>query len=319
MNPLVMVLGITTALLAGLVLVFFVIAPPPPPRVAADRRRAPGVEHVSTLTKVTERTTSAIDSALSGRDRRIFGEAELELAGIKSQPSGFLIMVASAASLLALVGAILGLTNGTSIWLALLFAFLAPIGAKVLLIVRTSRRRAKFADQLDDTVQLIAGALRAGHALTRAIDSVSREADAPTSEELARVVNETRLGRDLSDSLAVTAQRMQSADFEWVAQAIAINRETGGNLAEVLDHVGATIRERSQIKRQVRALSAEGRLSGVILILLPIAVFLFLLIFQPTYFLPLFSSPFGIIAMIVAVVLLIVGSIWMMLTVRVKF
>ena len=82
------------------------------------------------------------------------------------------------------------------------------------------------------------------------------------SEELARVVNETRLGRDLADALAVTAQRMQSDDFEWVAQAIAINAETGGNLAEVLDQVGRTIRERNQIRRQVTALSAEGRLSA---------------------------------------------------------
>ena len=104
------------------------------------------------------------------------------------------------------------------------------------------------------------------------------------SEELARVVNETRLGRNLADSLAVMAQRMQSDDFEWVAQAIAINQETGGNLAEVLDQVGKTIRERNEIRRQVKALSAEGRLSAIVLVALPIVIFLVLLIVQPTYF-----------------------------------
>ena len=310
--------GIAIALLAALVLLFFVIAPPPP-RVAVDRRRAPGVEHVSSLTKVAERTTAAIDSALSRRKTRLFGAAELELAGISTEPSGFVVMVASAASVLALIGTVLGFASGTSILLALLFALLAPIGAKVLLSVRTSKRRAAFADQLDDTLQLIAGGLRAGHGLMRAIDAVSREADAPTSEELARVVNETRLGRSLPDALDITAARMQSEDFEWAAQAITINQEAGGNLAEVLDRVGETIRERNQIKRQVRALSAEGRLSGIILIVLPIAVFLFLAVVQPGYFQPFFETLVGIIALVVAGLLLIVGSIWMMFTVRVRF
>ncbi|MBT2516653.1 type II secretion system F family protein [Streptomyces sp. ISL-90] len=318
MNTGLLVVGIIFALLAGLALLFLVIAPPPP-RVAADRRRAPGIEHVSTLAKVSGRATSTIDSVMSRRRNRLFGAAELELAGVKTEPSGFLIVVVSAASIAALIGAVLGITNGTSILLALLFAALTPSGAKIVLNMRTSKRRARFADQLDDTVQLIAGGLRAGHGLMRALDVVSRDADAPTSEELARVVNETRLGRDLSDSLAVTAQRMRSEDFEWVAQAITINRETGGNLAEVLDHVGETIRERGQIKRQVRSLSAEGRLSGIILIVLPAGLFVLLSFIQPGYISVFFGSLLGIIALIIAFILLVVGSIWMMLSVRVKF
>lgn len=318
MNPAVLVAGIAVALLAILVLVFFVIAPPAP-RVARDRRLAPGVEHVSTLTKVTERTTSAIDSAMSTRTKRLFGEEELEMAGIKTEPSGFLVLVASAASVLALIGVLVGLTNGTSFVWALLFALLAPVGAKLILIMRTSQRRARFADQIDDTVQLIAGALRAGHGLSRSLAAVASDAGSPTNEELARVVNETRLGRNLADSLAETARRMSSVDFEWVAQAIAINQETGGNLAEVLDQVGRTIRERGQIRRQVSALSAEGRLSGVILVALPIVVFLFLMITQPAYFAAFFQSVLGILALVVAAVLLILGTIWIAFTVKVKF
>ena len=91
----------------------------------------------------------------------------------------------------------------------------------------------------------MAGSLRAGHSLLRAVDAVSQEAGAPTSEEFARIVNETRVGRDLSDALDEVAERMGSEDFTWVAQAIAIHREVGGNLAEVLDAVGHTIRERN--------------------------------------------------------------------------
>lgn len=235
------------------------------------------------------------------------------------EPSGFKLMIISAAAVLALIGAVIGFGSLWSIPLALIFAALAPLGAKILVVWRTSQRRSKFGFQLDDTLQLMSGGLRAGHSLLRSIDAVSHETDAPTSEEFTRVVNETRLGRDLSDALAITAERMQSDDFMWVAQAIAINREAGGNLSEVLDQVASTIRERNQIRRQVSALSAEGRLSGIILILLPIGVFLFLLWTQPGFFAPLFTNPIGILALILAVILLIVGSIWMLLTVRVKF
>lgn len=318
MNPGLLIGGITVCLLAGLILLFFVIAPPPP-RVASDRRRAPGVEHVSTLTKITNRTTAVIDSAFSKQRTRMFGGEELELAGIKSEPSSFIVIVASAASVAALVGALLGLANGTAIILALLFALLTPIIAKLIIILRTSRRRAKFADQIDDTLQLIAGSLRAGHGLSRSVAAVASEAEAPMSEELARVVNETRLGRNLAEALAAAAQRMRSADFEWVAQAIAINIETGGNLAEVLDQVGKTIRQRNEIRRQVSALSAEGRLSGVILVALPVGVFLFLSVTQPALMGVFFSNIIGIIALIVAVILLIIGSFWTAAAVRVKF
>ena len=318
MNPGFLVLGIAACLLAGLLLLFFVIAPPAP-RVARDRRVAPGEEEVTLLGRVTAQTTAVVDSAISSDRKRLFGDTELELAGVKSTPSQFLILVASAASVLALFGVVLGLTSGTSVLLAILFALLTPLGAKLIISARTSRRRTKFADQVDDVVQLVAGSLRAGHGLSTALTSVATDADAPMGEELARVVNESRLGRPLPEALATTAQRMQSKDFEWVAQAIAINAETGGNLAEVLDQVGKTIRERNQIRRQVAALSAEGRLSGLILVFLPIGLFLFLSLIRPDYTAVFFTTIIGIFALIAAVVLLIVGSVWLAFTVRVKF
>ncbi|MGI9824294.1 type II secretion system F family protein [Agromyces sp. Marseille-Q5079] len=318
MSPLLLVAGLAFGLLALFVLIFLVIAAPAP-RVAKDRRRAPGVEEVSALTKLTERTTEVIERVSARRSRRLFGAEELELAGVKTEPSGFIVLVAAASGALAVLGALLGLANGSAFLLAMLFALLGPVGAKVVLIMRTSKRRAKFADQIDDTVQLMAGSLRAGHGLTRSLVSVANDADSPMREELARVVNETRLGRDLASSLAFTAQRMHSADFEWVAQAIAINQETGGNLAEVLDQVGRTIRERSEIRRHVAGLSAEGRLSGVILIVLPIGVALFIGVTQPGYFAAFFESIIGIAALVVAAILLVVGSVWMSFAVKVKF
>jgi Flp pilus assembly protein TadB len=223
------------------------------------------------------------------------------------------------AAVLGAAGIFLG--NGT-VWaipLMVVFAALSPIGAKILLSVRTNQRRARFADQLDDSLALLAGGLRAGHSLLRAIDAVSQEAESPTGEELARVVNETRIGRDLGDALDNTSVRMRSEDFQWVAQAIAINREVGGNLSDVFDQVGRTIRERNQIRRQVKALSAEGKMSAYVLLALPVGVFAFLMLSQPGYFSGFFTSIWGYVALVVAVVLMIVGTLWMLASVKVKF
>lgn len=318
MNAVILYAGLALGLIALLVLVFLVIAPPAP-RVPIERRRAPGAVQASTLTRVTDRTVDAIDGVISKRANPMFGGAELEQAGIRMSPPSFVLMVVCTAIVLAAFGLLIG--NGTpwAIPLMVTFAALAPIGAKLLLGVRAGKRRAAFAEQLDDALTLLAGSLRAGHSLLRALDAVSQETDSPIAEEFARVVNETRIGRDLGDALMNTAVRMKSDDFQWVAQAIAINREVGGNLSEVLNQVADTIRERNQIRRQVKALAAEGKLSAWVLILLPIGVFAFLLLVRPEYFAGVFASIWGILALVAAAVLLIVGSIWMMAVVKVKF
>ena len=318
MSPLLLI-AIILAVGALFAVVFFVVAPPAP-RVPLERRLQPGAEHVPLVTRATDRTVAAVDVAFSG-GRALFSEAELELAGVRMETSAFLLVTFAGSVVAALLGVLLGLGLGPvgSIVLAVLFAVIGPVVAKIILRVRASLRRARFADQLDDTLQLIAGNLRAGYGLVQAIDGLARDAEPPTSEEFARVVNETRIGRDLGDALSGTADRMRSDDFMWASQAIAVNRETGGNLAEVLQHVASTIRERNQIRRQVKALSAEGRLSAIILIALPIVVFVAVLIVQPGYLSTFFQSPIGIGALILAVILMIVGSIWMMLTIRVKF
>jgi Flp pilus assembly protein TadB len=318
MNPSALIAGITIGLLALLVLLFLVIAPPAP-RVKRDRRLAPGASYESALSRVTSKTTAAVDSAISRGRGRFFSEEALNLAGIRSEPSQFVVIVASATSVAALLGAALGLASGTSVLLALLFAVVTPIVARLFVSNRTSKRRAKFADQIDDVLQLVAGSLRAGHGLSTSIASVAADADAPMGEELTRAVNESRLGRSLAEALAITAQRMKSKDFDWVAQAIAINAEAGGNLAEVLEQVSRTIRERNQIRRQVAALSAEGRLSGVILIALPILLFLFFAFVQPMYTEVFFTTLIGIVALVVAGLLMVAGTVWMAFVVRVRF
>jgi Flp pilus assembly protein TadB len=313
----VFLIGVLFAAFALLAIVFFVVAPPKP-RVAIDRRLEPGTTHVSLLTRATERTVSAIENSTRGR-RRLFDEEELDLAGIRMEPSQFLLVTFSSAAALAALGILAGFGSLLSVLFAVLFAALAPIGAKILLAVRTARRRGKFAVQLDDTLQLISGSLRAGYGLVQALDGVAQDLDEPTSEEFARIVNETRLGRELGPALEQTADRMRSEDFRWAAQAIMINRETGGNLAEVLENVAATIRERNEIRRQVQALSAEGRLSATVLSLLPVVVFGAILLLQPSYVAIFFTSILGVLALSACLLLLGAGIFWMYRVTQVKF
>jgi tight adherence protein B len=215
------------------------------------------------------------------------------------------------------VGLITGLLLGPLAGMA--FALAAPLVAKLLLGAREGKRKKAFANQLDDTLQLLAGGLRAGHSLLRAIDAVSREAESPTAEEFARVVNQTRLGRDLNDALEETATRMGSEDFSWVAQAIGIHREVGGDLSTVLDEVGHTIRERNQIRRQVASLSAEGKMSAYVLLALPFVVLAILTLTSPAYVSKFTESPIGYLMMGAAAVMLTVGSLWMRKVVSFKF
>jgi tight adherence protein B len=165
----------------------------------------------------------------------------------------------------------------------------------------------------------MASALRAGHSMLQALASVAREAEEPTSEEFARIINETRVGRELGHSLTDSARRMKSEDFVWVTQAIAINREVGGNLAEVLDGVGNTIRERNQIRRQVKALAAEGKLSAIVLMLLPFGIAGFLLFSNPDYMAKFTESLLGYLMIVASAVLLVVGGLWLRKSVEVKF
>lgn len=313
-----LMIGLGLLFVGGLVLVFLVFAPPAR-RVAATRRVAPGAEYVSVVTLAGDRAVQAVGNRVTLAATHPFGQASLELAGLKTNSQTFLIAIVSGAGALASIGVLVGFGSFWAVVLGVLGLVLAPAGAVLIVRLRTAKRRAAFADQLDDTLQLLSGNLRAGHGLSQAIDAVSRFAEAPTAEEFARIANETRIGRDLGEVLMNTSERMQSDDFKWAAQAIAINRETGGNLSEVLLRTAATIRERNQIRRQVKALSAEGRMSASILIGLPIVVFGIVLIMQPNYLAPFFADALGLAVLIGAVVLMAIGTVWMNAVVKVKF
>ena len=312
MTPL-LVLGLV-AVGAALLLFALVVLPAGPGRVPLSRLDPSAAPSSSALAGAGAAAGAAVEKALAKRGRLAEGAAALERAGMTMRLPDFVLVV----GLATLAAGLLGFAMGGFL-LGLLLAAAAPFGAKLLLRFRAGRRQAAFADQLDDSLQLMAGSLRAGHSLLRAVDSVSQEADTPTSEEFSRIVNETRVGRDLNDALDEVAARMGSEDFVWVAQAIAIHREVGGNLAEVLDAVSHTIRERNAIRRQVKALSAEGKLSAIVLMALPFGVTGFISLTNPAYLARFTQSFMGYAMLATAAIMLIVGGLWLKKTVAIKF
>ncbi|SEL46302.1 tight adherence protein B [Blastococcus sp. DSM 46786] len=302
------------AIAAALLVLALVVLPAGPARVPLARLDPSVAPPTSALAGAGAAAGAAVEKVLVKRGRLAAWAAALERAGLSTTLPNFVLAV----GLTALVGGVIsGLLGGPL--LAVLVVVVVPFGAKLMLGFLAGRRQAAFADQLDDSLQLMASSLRAGHSLLRAVDSVSHEAEAPTSEEFARIVNETRVGRDLNDALDEVADRMGSDDFTWVAQAIAIHREVGGNLAEVLDAVGNTIRERNAIRRQVKALSAEGKLSAIVLMALPFGVTGFLSVSNPEYLAKFTQSLVGYGMLAGAAVMLLVGGLWLKKTVAIRF
>ncbi|MGY1605470.1 type II secretion system F family protein [Geodermatophilus sp. SYSU D00815] len=257
---------------------------------------------------------AAVGRALARGGRLARGTAALERAGVAMALPDLVLLVGLVTAVLGVLGFLAG---GPVV--AVLAAAAGPLGARTWLSLRTARRRSAFAEQLEDALQLMASSLRAGHSVLRAVDSVAQEAAAPMSEEFTRVVVETRVGRDLVDALEETAARMRSDDFGWIAQAIAIQREVGGNLAEVLDAVSGTIRERNAIRRQVKALSAEGKLSAIVLMALPFVVCLFISATNPEYLSVFTETAVGWLLLVVAGGLLVVGALWLKKMVSIRF
>jgi tight adherence protein B len=173
------------------------------------------------------------------------------------------------------------------------------------------REKRRFENQLPDTLTLLSTSLRAGYSLLQAIEAVAAEAPEPTSREFSRGVTESRLGRTVSDALQGIAERTQSQDFEWATMAIEIQREVCGNLAEVLQTVAETMLSRNRLKGEIRALTAEGRISAIVLGSLPFGMFLFLWFNNRSYLMPLVESPTGRLAIVAGLLLMGAGVFWL--------
>ncbi|MCS6976136.1 MAG: type II secretion system F family protein [Gemmatales bacterium] len=214
---------------------------------------------------------------------------------------------------ISLILLLLGFSLG---WLMRIPIYLAPLPGLVLFCVpwcwlwfKRNQRLKQFASQLPDAMELLARALRAGQSLAAGMHIVSEEMPAPIATEFGRVYEEQNLGISMEDSLKAMCERVPNLDLRFFVTAVIIQRTTGGDLAEILDKIGYVIRERFRILGQVKALTGEGRLSGVVLIALCPALFFVVLYLNPAYVELLWTTEFGIKMSVFAIVMQILGAI----------
>lgn len=233
-------------------------------------------------------------------------ELKLDAADLPVRPAEALFFyVVGVTSVVLVVGLLSGLFPAL---LALIVFALVPVATLNLL---GRRRQAKFASQLPDVLRLLASSLRAGFSLLQAADATAEQIDDPMGKELRRVLVEARLGRPLEGALEDSAKRVHVPDFDWVVMAIGIQREVGGNLAELLSTVADTMVARERLRQEVKTLTAEGRISAIVLAALPVLIGIAVYVLNPGYLDPLLHRTGGQIAILVATLTGIAGFIWM--------
>jgi tight adherence protein B len=260
-------------------------------------------------------------AAVQLADRMVMPDLEdkiakkLDAGGLKLKPAEWLLLHGGIVIGAAFVALLLFGANPIAILLFLLLGAFVPF---FYLSFKASRRIKNFNGGLAETLQIIAGGLQAGLSLSQAIDTVVKEGGEPIASEFQRAIIEQRLGVEIEDSLETVAERMESIDFKWVVMAIRIQREVGGNLAELLLTVSATLREREYLRRQVAVLSAEGRLSAWILGGLPPFFVAYLSLTRPTYIAPMFHTQLGWIMCGMGITSMTIGAFWLKKAVKVE-
>ncbi|MGK2949471.1 MAG: type II secretion system F family protein [Acidimicrobiales bacterium] len=234
-------------------------------------------------------------------------ERQLRAADVPVRPAEMILSHLAATVLMPI--AVLLFTRSAPMAIGTFFVVLG--GGPFLLRSMVKRRRKKFEAQLPDALTSLSGSLRAGRSVGQAMEAISREVPDPMGRELRKVVAEVRLGRTLQATLNDAAERVGSDDFRWAVLAMQIQAEVGGNLAELLDQVAGTMRERSRMRGEVKALTAEGRASAMMLVIMVPALGLVMAVMNPTYMAPLFSTSTGRIMLGVCLVMIGGGYAWM--------
>jgi tight adherence protein B len=198
------------------------------------------------------------------------------------------------------------------------FALAVPVGVRALIKHKLDQQRKAFGEQLADNLQVVGSAMRAGHSFVGALSVAVDDAAEPARTELKRVIADEKLGVPLEDAFGVVVRRMQSTELEQVALVSGLQRETGGNTAEVIDRVAELIRERFELRRMVRALTAQGRMARWVVSLLPVGLLGMISVINPEYMQPLYSTGTGLALLFVASLLAIAGSLVIKRIVNIK-
>jgi tight adherence protein B len=229
---------------------------------------------------------------------------ELEIARIEMPAIRIVVFTA-----LGTIVAAWSLFALTGVAISALLAVAIPFSVRALIQHKLDAQRKLFADQLADNLQVIASAMRAGHSFAAALSLAAEDSPEPAKRELGRVVADERLGVPLEDALAVVVRRMQSDDLEQAVLVAMLQRETGGNMAEVVDRVADTIRERGELRRIVRTLTAQGRLSRWVVTALPVGLLAIITVVNPGYMKPLYTTSTGQLLLVLGFAMVAVGSL----------
>jgi tight adherence protein B len=264
--------------------------------------------------QLTEMMLEGTETVFRGSSRWQRWRWELEIAKVTMPPEQIAVLTAVASFLMFLV---IKFVFG-SLLVGIILALAIPWSVRSLLKQKLTRQRKLFAEQLPDNLQVLASALRAGHSFIGALSVVVNDAPEPARSEFRRVVADEQLGVPIDQALHVVCERMQSRELEQVALVAALQRETGGNTAEVLDRVTDTIRERFELRRTVQTLTAQGRMSRWVLTFLPLFLLLAITLINPGYMNVMYDSVAGRVLLVMAGIFVVAGSLVIKRIVNIK-
>jgi len=248
--------------------------------------------------------STAVDRAVAGRGFAANLATQLAQANLKWTVGEFLVGTLLISLSLGL--AAYAIKRYIFIPLGVILGFFLP---RIYLGFRKSGRLKEFSSQLGDSLNLMVNSLRAGYSTMQALEVISNEMPDPIAEEFGRVVLELQLGVDFDTAMANLVRRMPSSDLDLVITAMSVQREVGGNLAEVLDAISFTIRERVRIKGEIRTLTSQGRYTGYLITFLPVVLTVLISLINPGFIGPMFNDPCGWVMLGISVVLIVVGYI----------
>jgi tight adherence protein B len=271
-----------------------------------DLERLDPTQPPQTIVALMERAGALADRAFKGTATSSRLQASLASAGVKLRPGEFGVVVAG----MGVAGALVSFVF-FPLLVSLIVLVGLPIASYFWMIRKGRKRRISLETQLPTVLQLLAGSLDSGASMLHAMEIVAQEGNPPLADEFARVVVETQVGRPMLDSLQAMADRCASQDLDWTVEAIRIQYTSGGSLSETLRTLAEFMRARVEIRAEVRALSAEARLSGKVLTGLPLLVGGFLMLFRRDYVAPLYQTGTGKGMLIAAGFGMLLGTLWM--------
>jgi tight adherence protein B len=274
--------------------------------IAAMPRRTTRAE----VWEAFDRMLQPVAEVLNERSRRqgkMTLSEELSRGGLQLTSSEFLLVQWSAATAMTILGLLLFQFTLPMV----LMGALGMVGPRLYLRNRQAARQREFTNQLGNTLTLLSNALKTGYSLGQAIEVVARKAPPPVSDEFETVVTAIHLGASVEDALTGLVRRVQSSDLDFIVVAILLHRKVGGNLAEILDNIGDTIRERLRMKREMSVLTAHARASSTLISLLPLVLAVVMFAITPAYFAPMLQPGLGWLVIVIAGALVITGNVIM--------